>query len=149
MRRLRWVVLPALGLWALAACAGKTPGDSSGDKTVAAKDDLTGTAWRLEDVAGAGIVDGSEATLEFLAEGKVAGRGSCNRFFGTAKASGESIGFTGLGSTKMACAEALMDQEAKYLAALEGAKRFTRSGPTLLIYAEGLEQPLRFVQADR
>jgi heat shock protein HslJ len=45
----------------------------------------------------------------------------------------------------MACAEAVMNQEAKYLKALEGAERFTRNGSTLLIYSKGLEAPLRFL----
>jgi hypothetical protein len=39
-----------------------------------------------------------------------------------------------------------MDQERKYLAALQKAQRFSRNGPELLIYSEGLVSPLKFTQ---
>jgi putative lipoprotein len=52
---------------------------------------LLGTAWRLEDLRGMGVVDRVEATLEFPEKGKVAGKGSCNRFFGTIEISGSAI----------------------------------------------------------
>jgi heat shock protein HslJ len=135
---LPWTALLGLPLLLLASCAGNQGGDPP-------PEGLEGTAWRLEDLAGGGVAEGAEATLEFAPEGKVAGRAFCNRFFGTVKVSGEKIGFTGLGATKMACPEPVMSQEAKYLSALENARRVTRDGPRLLIHAEGLEQPLRFV----
>lgn len=105
---------------------------------------LWGTAWRLEDLGGAGVLDRVEATLEFTEAGKVAGSGSCNRFFGTVEISGASIKFSPLGSTRMACVEAVMNQEGKYLKALQDAERYARDGSALLIYGKGLEQPLRF-----
>jgi len=104
-----------------------------------------GTAWRLEDLGGAGVVDRVEATLEFPEAGKVVGSGSCNRFFGSVEISGESIRFGPLGATRMACVEAVMNQEAKYLEALRDAERFTRDGSALLIYRKGMERPLRFL----
>ncbi len=108
---------------------------------------LEGTSWRLEDLGGAGVIDNIEATLEFLAGGKVAGKGSCNRFFGTATISGPSLTIGGIGSTRMACPPALMDQESKYLAALGKSQRFQMQGTTLLINFGGGEKPLRFVRA--
>lgn len=107
---------------------------------------LGGTTWLLQDLAGAGVLDNVRATLEFTEEGKVAGAGSCNRFFGSVQTSGETIRFSQVGSTLMACNEAAMDQERKYLAALQKAQRFTRNGPELLIYSEGLVSPLKFTQ---
>jgi len=106
---------------------------------------LSGTAWRLEDLGGAGVLDRVEATLGFPEAGKVAGSGSCNRFFGTVEISGESIRFGPLGSTRMACVEAVGIQEGKYLKALQDAERFRLDGSTLLIYSKGMEKPLRFV----
>lgn len=61
---------------------------------------LVGTRWRLEDLGGAGVRDRVEATLEFPDAGKVAGGGSCNRFFGSAETSGDSIKLGLLGSTQ-------------------------------------------------
>jgi heat shock protein HslJ len=129
-------VLGLLGL-GLAGCATAS----------SAHDTLWGTAWRLENLAGAGVLDRVEATLAFPETGRAAGNGSCNRFFGSVEIAGDSIGFGPLGSTRMACAEPVSLQEAKYLAALQAAERFALAGPTLLIYSKGIEQPLRFARA--
>ena len=108
--------------------------------------DLSGTSWQLEDLGGTGVIDNSMATLEFPESGKVAGRGSCNRFFGSVEISGESIKLGQLGSTRMACPEAVMNQESRYFQALEAAERYTRNGDELLVYAQGFDKPLRFTR---
>jgi heat shock protein HslJ len=46
----------------------------------------------------------------------------------------------------MACVPAAMDQEARYLKALEGAERMALDGPYLLVYSKGLDKPLRFTR---
>jgi putative lipoprotein len=107
---------------------------------------LTGTAWRLEALGGARALEGVEATLEFLEEGKVAGKGSCNRFTGPVEIKGESISFGNLVSTRMACAEPIGNQELHYFEALRGAERFVLEGSSLSIYARGVPLPLRFVR---
>ena len=109
---------------------------------------LVGTAWRLEDLAGASVVDRTEATLEFPEAGKVAGSGSCNRFFGTVVISGDSLSFGPLGSTRMSCAEAVGTQETTYLKALQDAERFTLEGSLLLISSKGMGKPLRFIRKE-
>lgn len=80
-------------------------------------------------------------------DGKVAGKGSCNRFFGTATLNGAALTLSQMGSTRMACAPAVNDQEAKYLKALEQSQRFAIEGSTLLIRYSGSDKPLRFVRA--
>lgn len=107
---------------------------------------LWGTAWRLEDLSGTAALDKVEATLEFLESGKVAGRGSCNRFFGSAKITGDAIAFGALGATQMACMEAVARQEARYLGGLRAAERYALDGSTLRIYVKGDAQPLRFTR---
>jgi heat shock protein HslJ len=107
---------------------------------------LVGSAWRLEDLAGAGTLDRVEATIEFPEAGRVAGVASCNRFFGYFETSGTSLTIARLGATKKLCPPALMDQEAKYLRALEGAERFAIEGTTFTLYSQGLDKPLRFVK---
>ena len=105
---------------------------------------LVGSEWLLEDLGGSGVLDRVQATLAFPESGKVAGKGSCNRFFGTVAISGNKVKFSALGSTKMACPEAIMKQEDKYLAALQAADRFESNDGNLLIYYVGAEKPLRF-----
>jgi heat shock protein HslJ len=113
-------------------------------KTAAFK--LTGSEWLLEDLGGSGVIDNAQATLSFPEAGKVAGRGSCNRFFGPAQVSGDAVKMGPLGSTRMACPEAVMNQETKYLNALQAAERFEWKDPYLLIYCKDLEKPLRFTR---
>jgi len=108
---------------------------------------LVGSAWRLEDLAGAGVIERAEATLEFPEAGRVSGQATCNRFFGFFETSGESLTIARVGATKKACPPAMMDQETKYLRALEGAERFRIEGTTLFLYSQGLDRPLRFVRS--
>ena len=107
---------------------------------------LVGTEWRLEDLAGRGVLDRAEATLVFPEAGRVAGSGSCNRFFGSVTLEQDRIGFGQMGATRMACIGAIGDQENRYLAALQQAERFEVRGTTLLIHVRGMDQPLRFVR---
>jgi len=125
-------------LWLVRAADGLGSGKSR----------LLGTSWRLEDLGGAGVLDRVEATLEFPDTGKVAGSGSCNRFFGSVDISGESIRFGSLGSTRKACEETVMNQEGEYLKALQDAERFRLDGSILLIYIRGMAKPLRFVRKE-
>ncbi len=106
---------------------------------------LWGTAWRLESLAGASVLDRAQATLEFPEEGRASGSGSCNRFNGVLTVDGSAIKFGGIAATRMACAEAVMKQEDTYFSALRDAERFESDGQTLHIYAAGRSDPLRFV----
>jgi heat shock protein HslJ len=108
---------------------------------------LVGSEWVLDDLAGGGVVSGVRATLSFPEAGKIAGNGSCNRFFGMSEIAGKEIKFTGLGSSRMACPEPIMNQETKYLNALQAAEHFEWKDPYLLIYSNGLDKPLRFTRA--
>jgi heat shock protein HslJ len=108
---------------------------------------LANSEWVLKDLAGSDVVDSGKATLAFAEGGKASGNGSCNRFFGTAQIEGQTIHFGPLGSTRMACEGALMDQETKYLNALQAAERFEWKDPELVVYCKGYEKPLRFRRA--
>jgi heat shock protein HslJ len=108
---------------------------------------LEGTQWVLEDLAGAGVLDRAQATLSFGEGGSVHGSGSCNRFMGPVTVEEESISFGALAATRMACPEAVMNQEERYFAALGGARRFERDGPFLYIYSDEQAAPLRFIAA--
>jgi len=127
------------------APAMSAPATSASTTSAPTTIDLAGTEWRLEDLGGAGIIDNSQATLAFPEAGRVAGNGSCNRFMGQVTITGSSIKIGPLAGTRMACAsEAVGNQEAKYLKALEGATRYEWKDPYLLIYSDGLDKPMRF-----
>jgi Heat shock protein len=110
---------------------------------------LTGTKWRLEDHAGAGVMDRAQATLEFPEDGKASGSGSCNQFHGTVTVSGSVITFGPLVTTRKMCAEAVMKQENEYLAALRDAQRFEIKEPYLYIFSANRPKPLRFIRSSK
>jgi heat shock protein HslJ len=106
---------------------------------------LTGTTWRAETIMGRPVIDASASTITFEADGRVHGRGDCNRYFGSRTIDGEQVSFSALGSTKMACAPALMEQEARFFQALESAERWTiDEHGLLLIHSAVGDQPSRF-----
>jgi len=104
-----------------------------------ARDLLLGPVWVVEDIAGAGVVDASRATLDFRPDGRLAGRASCNRYTASYALTGEGLTLSPGASTRMACAAALMEQEQRFLAALEEVARFDvdATGALLLLAADG------------
>jgi len=116
-------------------------------EAASASSDLAGSSWVLEDLNGAGVVEGTHVTLDFAEKGRAAGNGSCNRYFSTVDISGSSIRFGAVGATRMACATPVSLQEVKYFEALEAAHRFTVEGNTLSIFG-GESRPLRFARAE-
>ena len=149
--RLRWtlslIVLVPLAAGCAPPAATPAAATPAPAPAAAAAPALVGSAWRLKDLGEAAAIPGVEATLEFPAAGRAAGRGSCNRFFGTVEISGESIRFGPLAATKMACLDAASNaQETKYLEGLQAVERFAFDGPALLLYPRGGGAPLRFVR---
>jgi heat shock protein HslJ/uncharacterized membrane protein len=109
--------------------------------------DLIGTAWRLESLGNGKLQAGTQPSLEFPTEGRAGGNGSCNRFNGIVIVAGDGIKFSGLATTRKACAEAVLRQEEAYLASLRDAVRYEADAQTLRIFAAGRDEPLRFVAA--
>ena len=85
---------------------------------------LAGDEWIVETVGGAPVIDKSEATILFMEEGRVAGNASCNRFVGSYSLTGEGLSFSQMGTTMMACEEALSRQEERFLELLQAVFRF-------------------------
>jgi len=78
----------------------------------------------VETLGGAPVIDKPEATILFMEEGRVAGNASCNRFIGGYYLTGEGLSFSQMGTTMMACEEALSLQEARFLELLQAVFRF-------------------------
>jgi heat shock protein HslJ len=105
---------------------------------------LAGTSWRAETIMGRPVLDAAASTITFEADGRVHGAGGCNRYFGSSTVDGAQLAFGQLGATRMACAEALMDQETRFFQALERAERWTiDEDGLLLIYSTGAGEPSR------
>jgi putative lipoprotein len=95
---------------------------------------LEGPTWLAENIKGGGVIDSAQSTLVFASGGRVTGSGGCNRLFATATIAGDTLMFGGVGTTRMACAPALMDQEQKFLGALAATRTFRFEGPYLRFY---------------
>jgi heat shock protein HslJ len=74
-------------------------------------------------------------TAEF-SDGSIFGSGGCNRFKGGYTTEGETLSIGPLASTMMACEQSMMQQESRYLKAMQGAKRYEVTDQGLSIFYE-------------
>lgn len=98
--------------------------------------------WLAESIRRRGVIDNLQTVLEIGRDGRVSGSGGCNRINGKAEISGSRIHFGPVASTRMACAPAAMDQEAKFIEALGDARKWRiddRRGKLYLLDAQGSE----------
>lgn len=95
-------------------------GETESECTLQSKStiDLTGGTWRVEDISARGVVDNSQTSLQFSADGQVSGRGGCNQYTGSYTRAGNTLTFGPLAVTQMACVPALGDQEKKFFSVL-------------------------------
>ena len=112
--------------------------------TADASERLQGPTWLAEDIRGGGVIDNAQSTVAFAPDGKVSGSGGCNRLFGTATIAGDALTFSGIGTTRMACAPALMDQEQKFLGALGATRTYRFEGSFLKFYDANGAELIRF-----
>ena len=108
------------------------PRESCG--TTLAEAPLRGTYWklvRLGDEPVAAATKQREAHLVFSSdEARVAGSGGCNRVTGSFELDGDRLRFGRMASTRMSCPDG-MDQEQRFLKALEHVERYRTRGSHL------------------
>ncbi|HEX7315730.1 MAG TPA: META domain-containing protein [Pyrinomonadaceae bacterium] len=120
-----------------------TPVRFTAAATGAPRDVLAGTEWRLTSFVEAGaqspLIEGTIINIKFSADGKVNGSGGCNSYGGAYRVHEENITLGRLISTKRACAaQAVTEQERRYLEALGSAGKFKLAGEQLtILYGEG------------
>jgi heat shock protein HslJ len=64
-------------------------------------------------------------------EGKVNGSAGCNRFFGKYEVAEEAMEISAIGTTKMACAPAVLQQETAFLELLQDVRKYSINENTL------------------
>jgi heat shock protein HslJ len=114
---------------------------------------IVGTRWNLisivlEGVTIDGVVDAG-ADLTLGADGRVVGRGGCNRYFGKYTLEGENISFGPLASTLMYC-EDTMAMENAFFKALDAVRTvhwednalqmLSGDGSTVLDFSKGVDE---------
>jgi putative lipoprotein len=80
--------------------------------------------WRAESIRNRRVAPGSGAVLEIAADGRITGSGGCNRISGKATVAGAHMSFGPIISTRMACAQDIMDQESHFLSALADTRLY-------------------------
>ena len=99
---------------------------------------LLDTYWKLLELQGEPVVTPGgmrEAHLILAsAESRAHGFSGCNNFFGGYKSDGDSLSFSAMGATMMACAEG-METEQAFLKALSETTRAIISGQFMTLYA--------------
>jgi heat shock protein HslJ len=109
---------------------------------------LAGSEWRPTAIGGIEVPADPGMFVRFGGDGKLAGNGGCNRFFGTYKLAGERIEIGKLGATRMACPEPVMERETRFLQALANARRFVRDRIDLSLIDEAGTPVIRLIQTD-
>ncbi len=95
---------------------------------------LIGIEWLALDIDGTPVSTQANSTISFEDAVSVTGNGSCNRFFGTVKLTDNALELGPLGTTRMACPEKIMDQEYRFLKALEATRNYRLDDATGLLY---------------
>ncbi len=132
----------------LVACSGE-PG-TDGEPVTGAADapSLFDAVWQIEDIDEGGVIDRSHITMQLSREGRVAGSTGCNRYFGSVIVGDGTIKVDGVGSTRMACVPAIMQQEQRFLQALQDLRRYAIDGDLVRLFDDAGDQRLRMIRTD-
>lgn len=137
----RIVVLSALLLAVplVAACRDEKAGGPDPLQAV-------GRIWVAEDIDNRGVIDNSRSMIVFAANGRLRGHTGCNNLMGEVSLGRGTITLPATpATTRMACtAEAMADQERRFIEALPRAARWDVKDGLLHIYDEDNKPLLRF-----
>jgi len=102
---------------------------------------LLDTYWKLLELQGDPVVTPESMREAHLilasSDSRAHGFSGCNNFFGGYKSDGDSLSFSAMGATMMACAEG-METEQGFLKTLSETTRATISGQFMELYADDL-----------
>ena len=125
------LLLAALGA-ALTGCAGDA---------VKLKQDHS---YVVEWIGERPLMDYAHLTVTLGADGRAYGNGGCNHWFAPYTLDGNTLSFGKIGSTRKLCAPALMEQEKRFLQALEGVQRWDVSPIEQMRFWPAQGKPLRW-----
>ena len=105
----------------------------------ATSDSVQDAEWVVEDISGRGMVDRSRVTMNFAPDGQLSGKAGCNGYGAGYEMTGDRLKVGPIRATRMACAPALMTQEAAFLDVLgaAGGFRLRPDGALVLTDAAG------------
>ena len=100
---------------------------------------LAGTSWSVVNInngrqAVVSMVSGSTVTMAFDTAGRVSGTTGCNQYTAAYRAEGDTLRFSSVAATRMACADPAVDeQEQAFLRALESVATLGFEGDRLVL----------------
>lgn len=107
---------------------------------------LVGHTWLAEDIGGRGVVDNVQSRISISAAGEVSGSGGCNTLRGTVQLDGRGLAFGAIATTRKMCPPAVMEQESKFLHALDLTREFSMEGPYLRFFGAGGLELVRYTR---
>jgi putative lipoprotein len=111
---------------------------------------LINVTWRATTIRGTAAIAGSEPTLSIAEDSRAGGRGGCNSYFAQTTIGEQSIRFSAVGATKMACiAEGVGAQEAAFFDALNAARFWRVEAGAMVLLGTGGTELVRFRRAAR
>lgn len=130
----RSVLLGICGLISLAGCALGSQSIPTMDK-----------AYQVEWLGERPLMDYSHLTLTFEENGRLFGNAGCNHWFGRYQLNDDQLAIHHVGTTRKMCAEALMEQERRFLDLLQTVNRWeiTQNGELNLWPESG--QPIKLL----
>lgn len=134
---MRYFISAIVAGWVLAGCS--TTATSVMNKSLDLAS-LTGQ-WQVESIDQAGIIDHSHITVQFAKDGRLSGSSGCNRYSTMMTEQDGSFSVGNTVSTRMACAPALMQQEQRFLQALQESHTVYKLSDTWLIIEDANGTP--------
>lgn len=96
--------------------------------------------WLVEDIGGRGVMDRAQSTVEFGEDGGVSGNTCVNRYAGKVDIDGNQLRFGPLATTRRAGPPAMMDQEQRFLKAMESTVSYELGEPGILYFLDAKGQ---------
>jgi len=119
-----WITLLAMSASILTACSGAASPSIVGD-------------WKLASYGSPANLTAADpnvnTTITFGSDGKLNGNVGCNSFNGDYKVNGNTVTFSPIASTMMACADPMMQQEGTVFLVFTKTATFKVEGTTLTI----------------
>lgn len=101
-------------------------------------------SYILEWIGERPLIDYSHLTITLGGDGRAYGNGGCNHWFAPYTLDGDKLSFGKVGSTRKMCAPALMEQEKRFLQALETVQRWDVSPIEQMRFWPAEGKPLRW-----
>ena len=149
-RFMRKASLPAvlLGVLTIAACSAgaQTQAKRPAGPPPRISDQLTGTSWQAESLAGQPVPDPAMMTIDFLPGGdQVRGQAGCNRYTGPFASRGDKVTLGILRQSRQPCTAAETAQQQQLIDMLHRAWRAEIADGVLVLY-DRQGQEIRFIK---